>query len=167
MINNINININIQQIQSNTSNNNNFKELNQLKSNNRYANKSDEEENNLEVNDNEYYDQSPGKRTINSNFPESPSSISKRWRFLSNVVKSVSSFRRFDTKKLENEEELDQDLNDFKEKYANSIDKKRRNRDSLAAAKSGFMRFSTMKNIFHPEIVKDSLKESIVNIILE
>jgi hypothetical protein len=116
----------------------------------------------------EYYSPSPGKRTIASNFPDSQSSLSKKWRILSNVVKSVNSFRRCNTKNLENEEELDQDLNNYKEWYANSIDKKKRNRDSLfGVSKSGLPRKSTMHNIFHPEIFKDNLKETIVNIILE
>lgn len=165
-INNLNININIQQIQANEKSN--TLTLYKLHNNHNQPNKRYEDDENVDLIDEDYYTQSPGKKSLFSNYPESPNSLSKRWRILSNVVKSVSSFRRCDTKKLENVEALDQDLNDFKEKYNMSIDKKRRYRDSIGTnQKSNIIRLSTMNNIFYSEVLKDNLKEAIVAVILE
>lgn len=153
-INNLNININIQQINSQPSD---------RTSGDAVVKQAEK----LIMKDNDTVYDSPvmNRRTLqNSVYSNSPS---RGWRMLSNVVNAVSSFRRIDTKKLENEDDLHQDLNDFKERYANSIEKQKQYRASIMSRKSNLVRLSTMNNIFQPDFIKDELKESIVNIILE
>lgn len=61
----------------------------------------------------------------NSIYGESPKSPSK-WRKVTNLLKSVQGFHRYDTKNLGNESEIDQDLIDYKNRlHINTIRSKK------------------------------------------
>ncbi len=102
---------------------------------------------------------------INSNIPNTPNIDSNmnspsRWRKITNVIRSVKSFCRYDTKNIGNDVDIDKDLEDYKERLHNNTIK---NRDDF------MLDYSQDKILYEAdrEHYNENLKEQVLNYIQE
>ena len=169
-ITNVNININIQQIDRHNTNEDKINCKNDSKKGDiNYLKNTRNENNNYNIKENEII---PYKKITSDTVkddPVQPTSPNKNWRKLSNIFRSLNSLIRHDTKNLDNNNDLDTDLQNYKEKI-NTL----RNRKSTFISEDGDnnhnqREFDNIRNLTNEEreIYKISVKERIYQVIVE
>ncbi len=115
-----------------------------------------EDENLIDKNNNNY----------NNNLNIEKASPSKNWRKLSNIFRSLNSLKRYDTKYLENNNDLDSELQDFRERLNTFRNKKSTlfSEDCEQQREYGQIRYMSVEE---REIYRISVKERILQVILE
>lgn len=93
-------------------------------------------------------------------------SPSKNWRKLSIIFKSLSSFKRYDTKNLDNNDDLDSELQDFREKL-NTLKNKRSTVFSEDCDNQQEIANIRYLSVEERELYRISVKERILHVIIE
>lgn len=109
---------------------------------------------------------SPKPIQSNVNFYESPPrSPSKNWKKISNVIRSVNSLRKYNTKNIDNESEMDEDLQDYKERLFNNTIKVREAKNEQLESKTSNFSIKIHKDWEKSEL-RFNTKEEIQNLII-
>lgn len=85
----------------------------------------------------------------------SPKSPSKNWKKIKNLFKSINSFRRYQTKTIEDEAELEEDMQDYKLRLFDNTIKIRK----MVALSDDELNVHHRKNLFDSKIVNLLIKE--------
>ena len=105
----------------------------------------------------------PSNKIVNLNEKASPL---KNWKKLSNIFKSLNSFKRLDTKKLKSNEEIDSELQDFREKI-NTLKYKKSTLFSEDCENQQEFANVRYLSIEEREMYRISVKERILQVITE
>lgn len=114
-------------------------------------------------------------KTQNSIYMEPIVSPSKNWKKLSNVFRSLNSLKRYDTKNIGNDSEIDQELADYKQRlFANTIKNRQSEAEnSMQTSYNPNFNFNVKShalgnnaNLFG-QIDKEILKETIAELIVD